>query len=177
MLCVVMLSCIHVCVTAQSYQPVDAGSSVKAVIRNFGMDVDARFTGVEGSILFNPSDLKSARFAVSIDGRTVSTGIDVRDSALRGQEYLGTDISPSISFTSKQITQPVKGGPYMMKGTVTIKGISKDINFPFTVTPKDDGILFSGQMRLNRLDFKIAPSSTVLSNSLIVYLSIFAKRS
>jgi polyisoprenoid-binding protein YceI len=162
--------------SAQTYYPVDSISYVKVIIRNFGMGIDGRLTGLEGDIHFNTADLKNSSFSVSVDANTINTEINVRDSALRGEQYLDTKMFPRISFLSKLITQPNKGGPFIVKGTLTIKGISKEISFPFTAVPKNDGMFFSGEMKIYRHDFKIAPGSTVLSDNMSVSLIVFAKK-
>ena len=163
--------------SAQIYQPVDNGSSVKFIIKNVGMDVDGKFSGLKGSIRVDPADLKNSFFTVSIDANTINTEIDVRDNNLREAEYLDAKKFSRISFVSTQITHNSKTGVFMVKGTITIKGINKDISFPFNILPKDDGILLTGQFRLNRNDFKIGLGSLVLSNNLTVVLSVFAKKS
>lgn len=160
---------------AQSYHPVDKSSSVKVTVKNAGMDVEALLTGLEGEISFNPADLKTASFNISLDARTVSTGIDIRDENLRGEEYLNTGAHPRIGFVSKQVTQ-MRPGAYTVKGTLTIRGIGKDISIPFTAVPKNDGILFSGECRVNRRDFKIGEGSLVLSDGMQLSLSVFAKK-
>jgi polyisoprenoid-binding protein YceI len=131
---------------------------------------------LEGEIHFNPADLKTSYFSVSIDANTINTGIDVRDSALLTDEYLAARSFPRISFVSRQISQPNKTGPFIVKGTLTLKGINKEVSFPFTAVPKNDGMLFTGEFRINRLDFKIAPGSTVLSDNMTVSLTVFAKK-
>jgi polyisoprenoid-binding protein YceI len=161
--------------SGQSYQPVDKSSSVKVIVKNAGMDVEGRLTGLDGEISFNPADLKTASFSISVDAKTINTGIDVRDENLRGEEYLNTGAYPRISFVSKQVTQ-LKPGSYLVKGTLTIRGISKDINLPFTAVPKNDGLLFSGQLRLNRMDYKIGVGSLVLSDGMQLSLNVFAKK-
>ncbi len=140
------------------------------------MGTDGKMTGLEGEIKFNPSDLKGSSFSVTADATTIDTDIAVRDSSLKKAEYLNTDLYPKIFFSSKQITAGAAKGTYFVKGTLTIKGISKDINFPFTVTPKEDGIQLTGEMHINRLDYKIGVGSVVLSNSLTVSLNVFAKK-
>jgi len=163
-------------IAAQTYSPVDKASTVKVIIKNLGMGIDGKLSGLEGEIHFNPADLKIASFSVSIDANTISTGIDVRDSALLTDEYLAARSFPRISFVSRQIGQPNKAGPFIVKGVLTLKGISKEISFPFTAVPQNDGMLFTGEFRINRLDFKIAPASTVLSNNMTVSLMVFAKK-
>ena len=161
---------------AQLYRPVDKSSSVTTSIKNVGMATEGRLTGLEGEIRFNPADLKNAMFSVSVSAASINTDIDIRDSTLRGKAYLDAENNPRISFVSKQITQPAKSGPYYMKGTLTLKGISKDINFPFTVMPKTNGLQFTGEMRIYRHDFKIGEGSMVLSDNMTIALSVFAEK-
>jgi polyisoprenoid-binding protein YceI len=141
-----------------------------------GMGTEGKMSGLEGEIKFNPADLKNSFFSVTADANTINTDIDVRDSTLKTKEYLNTQLYPKISFVSKQITPGSKAGMYFVKGTLTIKGISKEINFPFTVTPKNEGIQLTGDMRVNRLDYKIGVGSIVLSDNLTVSLNVFAKK-
>jgi polyisoprenoid-binding protein YceI len=160
----------------QNYRVVDNASSVKVSVKNAGMEIDGKMTGLEGDIEFKPTDLKGSSFSVSIDANTINTGIDVRDENLRGDEYLDTKKFPRISFVSKQITALNKPNTYSMKGTITIKGISREIVFPFTAVSKNDGIIFTGDFKVNRVDFKIGVGSLVLSDSLVISLSVLAKK-
>lgn len=140
------------------------------------MEIDGKLTGLEGDIHFNTADLKGSSFSLSIDAGTINTGIDVRDENLRGDEYLDTKKFPRISFVSKQITTVNKPNAYSLKGILTIKGISKEIIFPFTAVPKNDGLLFTGAFKVNRLDFKIGVGSLVLSDNMVISLSVFTKK-
>lgn len=160
----------------QNYRVLDNASSIKVSIKNAGMDIDGKLTGLEGEIHFNPADLKGSSFSVSIDANTINTGIDVRDENLRGDEYLDTKKFPRISFISKQVTALSKPNAYSMKGTITIKGISKEIVFPFTAVPKNDGLLFAGECKVNRIDFKIGVGSLVLSDNMVISLLVLAKK-
>jgi len=162
--------------SAQTYIPVNEASSIRFTIKNAGMGTDGKMTGLEGEIRFNPTDLKGSFFSVSADASTIDTDIALRDSSLKSKEYLNTQQYPKIQFLSKQISAGVTAGTYLVKGTLTIKGISKDINFPFTVSQKNDGIQLTGEMHVNRLDYKIGVGSVVLSNSLTVSLNVFAKK-
>lgn len=163
-------------ISAQTYYPVNDGSVVTFIIRNMGMDTEGKMSGLGGEIRFNPADLKNSSFSVSIDANTIDTDISVRDSSLKTKEYLNTRQFPEILFISRQIIPGNKAGMYSVKGTLTMKGISKDINFPFSVTPQNEGIRLTGEFRVNRLDYQIGMGSVVLSNNLTVFLSVFAKK-
>jgi polyisoprenoid-binding protein YceI len=157
---------------AQQYAPVDAGSSVKFVIRNFGLNVDGSFKGLQGKIIFNPGDPASSGFAVTVDAGTVNTGNGSRDGHLKKDEYFDVVKYPKVNFTSTKITGTGKAGQYIMEGNFTIKGISKAVSFPFAVSPAGNGNLFTGQFKINRRDFKVGGKSWVLSDDVTVTLNV-----
>ena len=162
---------------SQDYSPVDKSSAIKFSIKNFGLPVGGSFTGLQGTIHFNPAALPLCMFNLSVDANTVNTGMGARDNHLRKEDYFNVQKYPILNFVSKQIKAGDKPGSYLLTGTFTIKGISKQISLPFTVVPLNDGLLFSGECKLNRKDFKVGASSLILSDNLMVSLSIFAKKS
>ena len=161
----------------QNYTPTDAGSKVRFVIKNFGINTGGTFEGLAGSVVFDPANLAGASFNVSVDAKTVDTDMEARDNHLRKEEYFDVEKYPKVSFKSTKITTTNKDGYLFMFGVITIKNISKEISFPFKQTSKDGGILFEGEFKLNRLDFGVGGKSFSMSDELNVELSIFAKKS
>ena len=161
----------------QNYTPTDAGSKVRFVIKNFGINTGGTFEGLTGSILFDPANLAGASFNVSVDAKSVDTDMEARDNHLRKEEYFDVEKYPKLSFRSTKITTTNKEGYLFMFGVITIKNISKEISFPFKQTSKDDGILFEGEFKLNRRDFGVGGKSFSMSDDLNVELSIFGKKS
>ena len=159
----------------QKLTPSDNGSSVKFRIKNLGFNVTGSFTGLQGNIQFNPDDLASSYFNVSVDAKSINTGIDLRDNHLRKSDYFDVENYPQIRFVSVKISQSTKPGTLFIFGKLTIKNVTKEISFPFTATPKDEGYLFSGEFRINRRDFKVGGGSTI-SDNLTVMLSVTAKK-
>jgi polyisoprenoid-binding protein YceI len=160
---------------SQSYTPVDEGSKVHFVISNFGIATGGDFTGLSGSIKFDPNDLAASEFDVSVDANSVDTDIEARDNHLRKTEYLDVKDYPKLFFKSTRITKTNKDGFLYMFGNITIKGVTKEIKFPFTATVKNGGYLFEGSFKLNRRDFGVGKGSLSLSDDLAVSLSVFAK--
>jgi polyisoprenoid-binding protein YceI len=158
-----------------SFTPVDGESEVKFKIKNFGFNVTGTFTGLKGEIRFNPADLASCYFNVTVDANTVNTGIDMRDEHLRKSEYFDVENYPQIRFESVKISPGNKSGTLFIFGKLTIKNVTKDISFPFTATPVNDGFLFNGEFKINRRDFKVGGGSTI-SDNLTVMLSVVAKK-
>ena len=161
----------------QNYTPTDAGSKVRFVIKNFGINTGGTFEGLAGTIVFDPANLAGASFNVSLDAKSVNTDMEARDNHLRKEEYFDVEKYPKLSFRSTKITTTNKEGYLFMFGVITIKNISKEISFPFKQTSKDGGILFEGEFKLNRLDFGVGGKSFSMSDELNVELSIFAKKS
>ena len=166
---------LSVTVFAQAYTPVGQGSKVHFVINNFGIATGGDFSGLTGSIKFDPNNLAACDFDVSVDASTVDTDVEARDNHLRKAEYFDVSNYPKLSFKSTKITKTNKDGYLYMFGNLTIKGVSKDIKFPFTATPKDGGYFFEGSFKLNRRDFGVGKNSISLSDDLTVSLSILAK--
>ena len=161
----------------QNYTPTDAGSKVRFVIKNFGINTGGTFEGLAGSIVFDPANITGASFNVSVDAKTVDTDLEARDNHLRKEEYFDVEKYPRLSFKSTKITTTNKDGYLYMFGIITIKNISKEISFPFKQTSKDGGILFEGEFKLNRKDFGVGGSSFSMSDEVNLELSIFAKKS
>lgn len=154
--------------------PVDQGSTVEFRIKNLGFTVTGTFKGLSGNIAFDPKNLQANNFKVSIDANTVNTNNGLRDEHLRGETYFDVKNYPRISFASTKIS-PGKNGKFVMFGKLTIKNVSKDISFPFTVTATKDGYVFSGSFTMNRRDFNVGGFS-IISDELQVNLTVFAKR-
>jgi len=160
---------------AQTLTPVDANSSIKFSIKNFGFNVTGNFKGLKGSIKFDPNALQQSAFDVTIDASTINTGIDMRDEHLRSEDYFDVKKYPQIHFVSTRVTNSNKAGTFFVFGNLTIKQTTKEISFPFTVQPQNDGSLFHGEFKLNRKDFSIGGSGTI-SNELVVKLEVLAKK-
>lgn len=173
---ILILSCLLFAITviAQNLIPKDNESSITFTIRNFGITVDGSFKGLKGSIIFNPANTSAAVFNLSVDASTVNTGISSRDSHLRKEDYFDVAKFPLITFTSTKILPTAKPSNFNATGTITIKGVSKSINFPFSVTEKSNGYNFNGTFSLNRRDFNVGSGSLILSDNLNVSFSVYA---
>ncbi|MFI5161709.1 MAG: YceI family protein [Sphingobacteriales bacterium] len=155
------------------YKPVDQGSSLQFTIKNFGFDVTGSFTGLKGSIKFDPQNVTESSFDVTIDANTVNTDNSLRDSHLRDNTYFDVKNYPVMRFVSSKVT--ANDGGYVIAGKLTIKKQTRDISFPFTASPSADGYLFKGSFKINRKDFDVGGTSTI-SNELEVSLNIIAKK-
>jgi polyisoprenoid-binding protein YceI len=136
----------------------------------FGL-VHGSFTGLQATIQFDEKDLSNSSFSASVDAKTVSTGISLRNSDLRNkEEWFNTEKYPRISFQSKKIEKTSNG--YKALGDLTIKGITKFIEMPFTFTAKDATGVFQSQFTLQRNDFQLGKPGGTVGSVVTVILTI-----
>lgn len=155
------------------FKPADEGSSVSFVIKNLGFEVNGSLSGLEGTINFDPKAPASAVFDVSINPAAINTGNSLRDEHLKGSSFFDVQHYPRIRLVSSKIS--AKGDSYLFTGTLTIKGKSKAISFPFSATPWENRYIFKGVFRINRRDFDVGGLSTV-SDELDVNLNVVVKQ-
>ncbi len=157
------------------YIPVDADSKVHFVIKNFGIKTGGDFKGLKGNIKFYHANLAACNFDLTIDANTIDTDNESRDEHLRKAEYFDVATFKTIQFVSTKVVLSSVAGRYYMYGNLTIKGVTKPIEFGFGATPKNGGYLFDGEFKINRRDFGVGGNSVSLSDKLTVTLSVFAK--
>lgn len=159
----------------QHYKPDDAGSVIQFKIRNFGLYVEGSLKGLAGSITFDGNNLRDARFEVSVQSQTVDTGIALRDKHLQKEDYLDAGNFPYISFVSSSVIQfNDSKDSYKLTGRLTIKGVSKEILVPFSISELSDGIQFKGVLTINRNDFKVGGSSLSMGDEVKILLRVKA---
>jgi polyisoprenoid-binding protein YceI len=165
-------------VHGQNLKPVDAGSKVHFVIKNFGINTGGDFSGLKGEISFSPDNLSTSNFNVSVSTATIDTDNPMRDKDLVSAAYFDAEKYPEIKIVSTKIekTNKTASGFYYFTGNLTMHGITKTISFPFQADKQKDGFLFTGEFEINRLDFGVGEKSVVLGSKVIVSLSVLSIR-
>jgi polyisoprenoid-binding protein YceI len=162
-------------ITAQNYNPVDETGAVKFIIANLGFDVDGSLKGLKGTIFFDEKNLSECNFDISVDASTINTSNGTRDKHLRGKDYFDVSAFPQIRVTSSKIAKSVTPGYYVMFARLSIKGVTKEISFPFKAVSENGGIRFTGSFKIKRRDFGVGGRNTI-SNDVDIKLNVFAKK-
>ncbi|HLK31420.1 MAG TPA: YceI family protein [Puia sp.] len=140
----------------------------------FGM-VNGNFSGLKSTIKFNEKDLGTSSISASIDAKTVSTGIGLRNRDLRKkEEWLNTDKYPLISFKSTKIEKDAKG--YKVIGELTLKGITKPVSIPFTFSPSKNTGIFKGQFVIKRKEFHIGKDGGSVGSDVTINIEVPVKK-
>lgn len=144
-----------------------AKSAITFQIKNLGINTVGTIGGLKADIQFNPVDLASGTIDASVDVNTINTDNDSRDDHLKSEDYFDAEHFPKITMKSVSFIHK-RGINYIGRFNLTIKGKTKLVEMLFTYTENGNTAVFSGNFKLNRLDFGIGESSMILSNDVII---------
>ena len=167
--------CIASQAQAQNFTPTDEGSKLHFVIKNIGINTGGDIAGMKGKIKFNARQISSSLFDVTVAVNTIDTDNGRRDGHLKKEDYFDAEKYPTIHLVSTEIKPGADLKHFIFKGNLTIKDVTKPVEFPFTAEGKDGGALFTGEFVINRLDFGVGKENATLANKIIVTLRAFAK--
>jgi polyisoprenoid-binding protein YceI len=85
----------------------------------------AKSSVVSGAIRFDPAK-RTGSGKISVEARSLDTGIAKRNDQLHGPEFLDAAKFPAITFESTRVRW-VKGDEYEVTGRFTLRGITKTV--------------------------------------------------
>jgi polyisoprenoid-binding protein YceI len=164
-----------------TYAPVAAGTYnfdpahgiIGFGVRHLGIAiVEGRFKDFKGSVNYDEKDVtrSTVEFTAKID--SVDTGVAPRDAHLKTADFFDAAKYPEMSFKSTKVEK--NGKRLILTGDLTIKGVTKQVSFPFSMTGgiKDPwgGTRFgiAAGTTINRRDFGIDFGHTLPSGALDV---------
>jgi polyisoprenoid-binding protein YceI len=112
-------------------------------------DPSGEFSGLKGTIAFDPADLANSKFDATIDVTTINTGNGMKNTHAKSAMWLDAEKYPVIHFTSSAITKTDAG--YEAKGILDFHGVQKEVALPFTF----DSNVFKGSFTVSRMDYNI----------------------
>lgn len=150
---------------------IDPGTTVIGFsIKNFGKKVHGTFSGLAGSIIFDPQQPEQGSFDVKVDVSSISTGIKKRDDHLRSADYFDAAKFPVMRFKSKKIAKTESG--YIVTGDLTIKDKTQQVDIPFTYEPNDKGGILKGSFTLDRVSYGVGEKSRIMGETATVDLQV-----
>lgn len=103
------------------------------------------FEEFEGEFRFDPNDLESSRFEITIETDSVNTYHRKRDRHLRSGDFLDTGAYPVMTFKSEQIRH-LGGERYEAEGQLTIKDVTRQVVLPFQYLGMRDNPFMEGKL-------------------------------
>ncbi len=155
--------------------PVDQGSAVGFIIRNFGIAVDGSFSGLEGEIRFDPAAPLSSSFNVTVKAASINTGNASRDRHLRTGDFFDVENYPLIRVAGEKVKAGTEKDQYLLQARIDMHGKTGQVDIPFTVKSSGNSWLFEGSFVVNRRHYQVGGSSWSMADNATVHLKILAQ--
>ena len=143
------------CSASQAQQKlVPAQSEISFIVKQMGVPLDGKFGKFDGQVGFDPAKPEAGKINLSIDLSTAVVGDADTVKELKKAEWFGIAKFPTASFTSTGI-KAAGAGKFDVTGNLSIKGISKPLSIPVTLTKAGAVSVAQGSFTIKRGDFKI----------------------
>lgn len=157
---------------ADTYNPDPDHTSVTFCAKHMVLStVCGKFKEFEANILLDEQDITKSSFTGTIKTASLTTDVEKRDNHLKSEAFFDVQKFPEITFSSSKIEKSQDG--YVAVGKLTIKGVSKEIRLPFTLSgPVTMGgakkIGISATMTLNRQDYGVSWNQKLDTGGVVV---------
>lgn len=133
-------------------------------------DPKGEFKEMKGVVKFDENDLAGSKFDLTFMISSISTGNGMMNKKSQTEEWFNVSKYPEIRYISNKIEKADNG--YNVVGTLTMKGVSKEKRIPLKVTKSGNDLTFSGNFKVNRIDYKVGKKSDAVPDNIDVSYSI-----
>ena len=143
--------------------------------------VPGQFDQFDGTIAYAPNDATS-KISITIPVASIDTHNDKRDGHLKSPDFFDAAQFPNITFVSTSITATA------ITGDLTIKGVTKEVMVPATITGPVKGMMgkdvigINAAFTVNRQDYGVSYNKVLdqggvaVANEIPVTISIEADK-
>jgi polyisoprenoid-binding protein YceI len=123
-----------------------------------------------GEFTAEGSKIKDGSFEINVASLTVTDLTDAESNAkltkhLKSDDFFGVEKYPTANFVVTSVT-PVSGNEYTVKGKLTIKGKTNEIEFPATVTTEGKSVIANAKITIDRTKYDVRYGSKTLFDNL-----------
>jgi polyisoprenoid-binding protein YceI len=129
-------------------------------VKHMGLvEVPGFFRDFTGTINYNADDVTKSSVEFTAKMTSIDTGVANRDNHLRSADFFEVEKFPEMTFKSTKVEK--KGNQMTVTGDLTMKGVTKQISFPFTIAgflpPGERGTRMgaTAETVINRKDFNV----------------------
>jgi polyisoprenoid-binding protein YceI len=133
---------------------IPAQSDIGFVFKQMGVPVEGHFKKFEGQINFDAAKPAASKVAFTVDIASATLGSPETDAELPKAVWFNTAKFPQATFASSGF-KTLGVGKYEVTGKLSIKGQSRDVVVPVTMTQVGAVTTAVGVFPIKRLGFKI----------------------
>lgn len=120
----------------------------------------AVFQKWDANIQFDLANLPGSKATVTIDLASVKAEEDDLTSGIKGPMGFAVSMFPQATFVTTSI-KSAGGNNYVASGTLTIHGVGKAIQLPFTLIINGNSAHMTGAVTVMRTDYKVGVGSSM----------------
>ena len=156
---ILVLACtLTLAAQVKSFKPDTTHSVIGFRAATVLFDVPGRFDRYQADIAGDPADPAGAKVRVEIDATSIDTSNAKRDKHLQSADFFDAAQYPKIVFTGSSVRR--QGDQVVVKGTLTMHGVSKELEIPFRAAEGMNGAgthpwSYRATVPLDRLDYGI----------------------
>ena len=155
-----MCPSVHAANLAKEYTFDPAHCSITFKVKHIFVDIPGRFSDFGGTFRFDPNNLAGSVVDIQVKSKSLDTFVEKRNEHLRSADFFDVAKYPEITFKSSSITRK-SDTEYVLKGMLTLKGISREIEIPVTyfgkktnpMDPKKDVAGFATKLDISMPDY------------------------
>ena len=143
--------------SANAQQPqkiVRERSAIRFVSRQMNVPVEGQFRKFDGTVAFDPVRPSATRADFTVDLGSIDLGNEEGETEVRRKLWLDVAAFPSAKFVTTSV-KALGDNRFEATGQLTIKGSTREIVAPFTMTEANRLRTVEGQFALKRLQFRI----------------------
>lgn len=152
----------------------------EGVASSLAHDHVVQATQISGTIEYDPASVTTSSIQVEAKsaslqadapalrkqfGLTSELGQDDRkqvEANMKGEDQLNVAKYPTISFKSTGITVGTTPGDVLVKGNLTLRGVTKAVSFPAKVKMDGANFVGEGKLKIKQNDFGYEPYSALM---------------
>lgn len=119
-----------------------------------GEAIAGGFNSYIAQIAFDPAALDASSVKVTIDLASVASGDNDRDTSLKSDSFFNTSAFPKAVFEARSFTKK-DATHFIAHGKLTLHGVTKAQDLPFTLTIKDKVANMTATTTLDRTAFGV----------------------
>ena len=155
----------------QAQTLVAAQSEIAFTTRQMGVPVDGQFRRFTAQLAFDPKKPEAGKIGFTVDLASARIGTAETEAELAKPDWFDTRAFPQATFQSSSL-KALGGGRFEVVGKLAIKGTSRDLTVPVTVTQAGPATTATGSFTLKRLDFRIGDGdwkdTSLVANDVLV---------